>query len=87
VAVVSHAPDLHRLTGGRFEATCGKCLRSDFVPAVDADDAWAEMLRLGWSLYISEVMAGRTYALCPSCTAHPRSIEDLVKAAKGRRRR
>jgi hypothetical protein len=57
VAVVTHVPDLHRLTGGRFEETCSKCLRSDFVPAVDADDAWGEMLRLGWSLYTSEVMA------------------------------
>ncbi|HEY5146300.1 MAG TPA: hypothetical protein VII82_06020 [Polyangiaceae bacterium] len=70
--VVTYVPDLHRLTGGRFEAICGKCLRtSESVHAMDASRAWGALLQVGWSLYTSEVMAGRSYAICPSCTAAP----------------
>ena len=87
VTDVTHVPDLHLLTDGRFEAQCGKCLRlSVSVPADDAADAWGDLLRLGWSLYTSEVMAARTYAICPSCTANPRSIDDAVKSAKKSRK-
>jgi hypothetical protein len=87
VAVVTRLPDLHSVAGRRFAATCGKCLLSDFVPAGDAADAWGQLLRLGWSLYTSEVMAGRTYAICPSCTTNPVRIEDAVKSALKARKR
>ncbi len=87
MAIVTHLPDLHRVAGGRFGATCGKCLHSDSVPAGDADAAWAELVRFGWSLYTSEVMAGRTYAICPSCTANPVSVENAVRGARKARKR
>jgi hypothetical protein len=87
VAVVTRLPDLHSVAGGRFEATCGKCLLSDLVPAGDAAEAWGQLLGLGWSLYTSEVMAGRTYAICPSCTTNPVRIEDAVKSARKAKKR
>jgi hypothetical protein len=40
-------PDLHPVTGGRFEATRGKCLRTSLrVAAVDSAHAWEGLQRI-----------------------------------------
>ena len=77
-------PALHPVRDGR-EATCGKCLAHS--PAVGGRDdaAWAELLKVGWSLYRPK-HGMRTYALCPKCTADPPDI-DKAKAAARRARK
>jgi hypothetical protein len=80
-------PDLYKLTGGRFEATCGTCMRSSLpISAVDAEHAWTGLQKIGWTFFrATPTSVG--YARCPSCTANPPSIDDNVRAAhKGRKR-
>lgn len=87
LAVVTFVPDLHQLSNGRFEATCCKCLKlSPSITAPDKTTAWGEMLKLGWSVY-QHAPGTRQYALCPSCTAHPRTVDDAVKRAHEARKR
>jgi hypothetical protein len=74
-------PDLHRVTGGRFEAACGKCLRPSLrVAAVDKARAWEELQRIGWTPY-------RSYVLCPACTLDPPNVDKDAAAARKRRKR
>jgi hypothetical protein len=75
-------PTLYTIAGGRFEATCGGCLRYS-APVVAADEgaAWEELQRSGWT-------QRHAYALCPACTADPPDPDkDAAKAKKGRRRK
>ena len=45
---MTFVPDLFQLTDGRFEATCGKCLKlSPSITARDKATAWGELLKLG----------------------------------------
>ena len=74
-------PDLHAVTGGRLEAQCGKCMRNSVpVAAVDADGAWEELQRLGWTSY-------KSYVLCPACTKDPPNVDKDAAAARTRRKR
>lgn len=80
-------PDLFKLTGGRFEATCGTCRRSSLaVAAADAEHAWAALQRIGWSFY-KATPESTGYARCPTCTTSPPTIEDNVRVAKKVRKR
>lgn len=80
-------PTLYPVTGGGFEATCGKCLgHSVSVPAADAPSACAELLTLGWSLYKPRYGV-RSYALCPACTKDPPDVEKDAAAARRSRKR
>ena len=73
--------DLHPVTGGRFEATCGKCLRPSLrVAAVDAAHAWEELQRIGWTPY-------KSYVLCPACTKDPPNVDRDAAAARKKRKR
>jgi hypothetical protein len=77
-------PELSPVTGGRFEATCGRCLKhSPFIAAVDAAHAWSDLLKIGWSVNDK----GRPCAICPKCTANPETIDDAAKAAQKRRKK
>jgi hypothetical protein len=81
-------PDMHPLTDSRWEATCGRCLRhSAPAKAVTPENAWRDLKAIGWSFHVSQY-GGRGYALCPTCTQNPETVDDAVKAAKkGRKRR
>ncbi len=84
---MTFVPDLFQLTDGRFEATCGKCLKlSPSITARDKATAWGELLKLGWSTY-QRGPGTREYAVRPSCTANPVSIENAVKSAHKARKR
>ncbi len=66
---------MHSIRGGRFEAMCGKCLqRSVSLPADTAEQKWAELLNLGWTLYKAKT-GTREYALCPACTKDPPDVD------------
>jgi hypothetical protein len=57
------------------------------MAAHDAESAWTALVRLGWTLYMPTGMP-KGYALCPSCTANPTTVDDAVRAAKrGRKKR
>jgi hypothetical protein len=78
-------PDLHRVRDG-LEATCGKCLQHS--PAVSASlaEPWAELLKLGWSLYRPK-HGMRTYAICPGCTSDPADVDKQAATARKARKR
>jgi hypothetical protein len=79
-------PALHPVRKGR-EATCGKCLAHS--PAISGNDtaAWAELLKVGWSLYRPK-HGMRTYALCPACAKDPPNVDrDAAAARKARKRK
>jgi hypothetical protein len=78
-------PDLHPVRGGR-EAMCGKCLARSPASSGNDTEAWAEILKLGWSLYRPK-HGMRTYALCPACTKDPPDIDKEAAAAHLRRKR
>ena len=66
---------MHPIRGGRFEAMCGKCLqRSVTLPADTEEQTWAELQKIGWTLYKAKT-GTREYALCPACTKDPRCPE------------
>jgi hypothetical protein len=72
---------IHPLTGGRFEAQCGKCLKPSVpVATVDAAQAWDELQRVGWTLH-------NAYALCPACTKDPPNVDKDAAEARRRRKR
>jgi hypothetical protein len=74
-------PDLHAVTGGRLEATCGKCLKySAPVAAVGPAHAWEELQRIGWTPY-------KSYVLCPACTKDPPNVDKDTAAARKRRKK
>jgi hypothetical protein len=80
VTDVTHVPDLHLLTDGRFRVQCGKGLRlSVSLHAGDAAEAWGDLLRLGWSLYASEVWR-------PARTELHREPEEHRRQRQGRSR-
>ncbi len=84
--VPDHLTDMFRATGGRWEATCGSCVRPSIpIPAVDAALAWAELVKLGWTL--NDRPGQRRYALCKKCTAERGTIEDAVKEAHKSRKK
>lgn len=84
---MTFVPDLYVLTNGTIEATCGKCLKiSPSMKAADKEAAWGQLLKLGWSTYQARP-GTREYAVCPSCTANPGSIDDAVKSAHKARKR
>jgi bacterioferritin-associated ferredoxin len=62
---------LRRLSGGSFEAQCGKCLRRSLpVDAVGFEHAWNELVKDGWTLYTSVV--GRIVGMsCLACLNAP----------------
>ena len=63
---------------------CGKCLASSAaVDAVSADAAWAALVALGWSTNAD----GWPYAVCPKCTASPRTIDEIAKGVQRRRKK
>lgn len=78
---------MHAVTGGRYEATCGRCLKNSIaIPATSPANAWTDLVRLGWSHCFPE--GNRTgYALCPTCTKEPFSVEDAVKKAHKKRKK
>jgi hypothetical protein len=79
--------DLHPITGGRFEATCGKCLRrSAALSSGDPEIALAELLALGWSMYQAKT-GRRAYPLCVACTKDPPDVDKEAAAALTRRKR
>jgi hypothetical protein len=54
---------LYPIRGGRFEAMCGKCLRrSVSLPADTEEQTWAELQKIGWTLYKAKT-GTREYAL------------------------
>jgi hypothetical protein len=87
VAIVT-VPNFHALRGGRLEATCGSCLgHSLSVAGPDAEAAWAELQRAGWTLYTPKT-GTRSYALCQACTADPPDVDrDAAAARKSRKRK
>ena len=59
--------NIRPLTGGRWEAVCGRCLSTSTpTPSVDASQAWAVLQRDGWQHFVSEYR-GSGYAICPPC--------------------
>jgi hypothetical protein len=83
-------PDLATVTGGAYEATCGTCLkRSVPVAAVEAERAWDELLKLGWTLYIPVTNPRGTLGArhAGPTWANPVTIEDAVRAARRKRKR
>jgi hypothetical protein len=48
--------------------------------------AWAEILKIGWSLYRPK-HGIRTYALCAACTKDPPDVDKEAAAAHLRRKR
>ena len=80
-------PHFHPVTGGRLEATCGKCMRpSVAVAGPDAEAAWAELQRAGWTLYTAKT-GTRAYALCATCAADPPNVDRSAAAARKSRKR
>jgi hypothetical protein len=61
--------DLYVLRGG-FAAMCGRCFRnSPSIQEAEKATAWAELMKLGWTVYRSTVVpTARPYAVCPTCT-------------------
>ena len=58
---------LRRLSDGSFEAQCGRCLRFSFpVIAISLEHAWSELIKDGWTGYMSGV-GGTRYASCIQC--------------------
>lgn len=81
-AIVNDVPELH-IVAGRYQSTCGKCLRNSvLVRADDPGRAWTELLKVGWAFYTPPTVTVRGYARCPTCTASPETIDDAVAAAK-----
>ena len=56
------------------------------VASADAEAAWAELQRVGWTLYTPKT-GTRSYALCPACTADPPDVDRDAAAARARRKR
>lgn len=78
-------PALNHVRGGR-EATCGKCLAHSPAMSGNETAAWAELLRLGWSLYRPK-HSMRTYTLCRACTTDPPDADKQAAAALRSRKR
>lgn len=75
---------MHRVRDG-LEATCGKCLRNSPAVSASVAEPWAELLKLGWSLYRPK-HGMRTYALCEKCTKDPPD-KQAAAARKARKRK
>jgi hypothetical protein len=75
-------PDLHRLTNGAYEATCGRCLTYGKTTATAPEAAWTELQGAGWRR-----PEGRIYAVCPKCAVDPGGIEAAVARARRHRKR
>ena len=81
------APALYALAAGRFEGKCGRCLHSEIVSAVDVESAWAALLAARWTHYFP-ARNPRGYAICPTCTATPHSVDaDAAMAARRSRKK
>lgn len=78
-------PDLHPIyDGAAHEATCGRCLaRSESVPG-PIDEVWPKLVAVGWTLY-QHTAASRQYAVCPTCSMTPHSVD--IAAARARKAR
>jgi hypothetical protein len=83
---VSTPEELQTLRDGSFRIICGKCLHhSDPLVAVSANEAWAQFIADGWTLFRAEEIAhGRSYPICAKCTASPNTIDDAVRRARKR---
>jgi hypothetical protein len=80
-------PELVPLTEGRWQARCQFCkVESIPVAAVDAAHAWADLEKLGWSVYVPVPGAVAT-ALCKACGEKNERIMGAVKAARKSRKR
>jgi hypothetical protein len=88
MAVVSQSPALYRLTDGRLEVRCGRCVAAhEAVAAPDAEAAWALLRERGWTHYLPARMQSG-YAQCPSCSLEPHDIDGDARAAmRGRRKK
>jgi hypothetical protein len=76
--------NIRPITGGRWEATCGKCLKTSIpVLAVDAAHAWVDLQALGWIHYVSDY-GGSGYCICKSCAQAPAGGPTAKKATTPR---
>jgi hypothetical protein len=66
--IVGIPVDMHALNETRWEAHCGRCLRTSVpVPATSREKAWEEVERIGWTMY-RWVQHLPGYAVCPGCS-------------------
>ena len=78
--------NVHGLSDGRWQVTCGKCLRtSEPVTADDPEVAWSALQSLGWAHYRA-TPTSTGYPICPPCVGTGETIEDAVRAARKKRR-
>jgi hypothetical protein len=68
--------DLCAMPGGRWVATCGRCMRiSALVHASSKQTAWRELEVRGWTAY-QHSRGSRRYAVCPNCSDDPKGASD-----------
>jgi hypothetical protein len=80
-------PELVPLTEGRWQARCGFC-KTESIPvaATSSANAWADLGKLGWVVYVP-VPGAVPMALCKACGEENERIMSAVKAAHKRRKR
>jgi hypothetical protein len=85
---VTDVPHLHAIPEGRWQAKCQFCkVESIPVAGVDAAHAWADLEKLGWTVYVP-VPGAMVSALCKACSEkNARIMEAVAKAKKGRKRK